>query len=71
MLIETKEQLFDAVDELVNQGMLYDLQQIGGRLTGMDVAECGVDTVFAQQNVQMEVTDAILKELAKKMKYYI
>ena len=72
MIIKTKKEFLGAVQDLVNQGMLSDLAECGGPLTAMDVAECGVDTVFAQNEVQgIEPTDKLLKEIAKAMKYYL
>jgi hypothetical protein len=72
MVIKTKEEFIGAVRELVNQGMVSDLAEMGEPLTAMDVAECGVDTVFSQNQVQgIEPTDKLLKEIAKIMKYYV
>jgi len=71
MKISTKEQLFQAVFELVNQGMVSDLAECGEYPKAVDVAECGIDTVFAQNEVELEPTDKLLKELTKKLRYYI
>ena len=51
--------------------MVSDLAECGEYPKAVDVAECGIDTVFAQNEVELEPTDKLLKELTKKLRYYI